>query len=225
MRNLVAFALLTLTSTGVGAQSIVMYRCTDAQGAVTLQNDVPCPKGSKQVKRVIEAPSAPALIPPAPITTPAPAPAPAPPSATPAIATTPAGATAAPAAPTAASMPKPQTAPAPDIAQRQAPPDLFRCQNYRREIYFSDTDLPPTRCLPLQTTGLDGNPGTGAGAACEMVRDVCQRIADADVCAAWQQRLRDAESAVRFGTPEQAANARAEFGRAEKVMRESACGG
>ncbi|MCL1634962.1 DUF4124 domain-containing protein [Luteimonas sp. SX5] len=216
MRTVIAFALLTLTSTGAWTQSVVMYRCTDAQGAVTLQNDVPCPKGSKQVKRVIETAPAPAATS-SPVSTPPQTPAPT--SATPAMAAAPAGAPIAPAAP------KPENAQASAIAERPAPPDLYRCQNYRREIYFSDTDLPPSRCLPLQTTGLDGNPGTGAGAACEMVRDACQRIADADLCQAWQQRLRDAESAVRFGTPEQAADARYEFIRAEKVMRESSCGG
>ena len=34
---------------------VVIYRCTDASGALTVQNDVPCAKGSKQDKRVIEA--------------------------------------------------------------------------------------------------------------------------------------------------------------------------
>lgn len=51
---------------------VVIYRCTDASGAVTLQNDRPCPKGTQQQKRTIETP------PPAP--TPAPATSPAKPA-------------------------------------------------------------------------------------------------------------------------------------------------
>ena len=37
------------------AQSVVIYRCTDGKGALTIQNGTPCPKGSKQERRVIEA--------------------------------------------------------------------------------------------------------------------------------------------------------------------------
>src|SRR5690606_32166603 len=33
----------------------VIYRCTDASGAVTIQNDTPCPAGSKQQIRKVEA--------------------------------------------------------------------------------------------------------------------------------------------------------------------------
>jgi hypothetical protein len=33
------------------AQSVVIYRCTDASGALTIQNGTPCPKGSKQERR------------------------------------------------------------------------------------------------------------------------------------------------------------------------------
>ena len=49
------------------AQGVVIYRCTDANGALTIQNDTPCPKGSKQDRRVMEATpagSAPPFVPP-----------------------------------------------------------------------------------------------------------------------------------------------------------------
>ena len=78
--------------------------------------------------------------------------------------------------------------------------------------------------MPLQATGLDGNPDTGAGTACEMVRDACERIPDDRLCEAWQQRLRDADATLRFGRPEQAETVRMEFNRAEKVLRDSTCG-
>ncbi len=210
--RMLAAAAFALACTGAWAQTNVMYRCTDAQGAVTLQNDVPCPKGSKQVKRVIDAPqSAPANAAP-------PAPSPAAPS-VPAVAAPAAAAPATPSTP----VKKPEAAPAPPIVDRQPPPAVFRCVTHQKEQYFSDTDLQPSRCLPLQTVGLDGNPGTGTGAACEMVKDRCERIADSGLCEVWQQRLHNAESKLRFGEPAQAATAREESNRAEKVLRESTC--
>lgn len=206
--RLIAFALLALSCCSAwAAQRVVMYRCTDANGAVIVQNDVPCPKGSKQVKRVIEAPS------------------PAPVSATPA-APAPVLAPIAPAPPPPAPVapaPKPEAAPA-IAAERLPPPTVYRCLTYKKESYLSDTDIHGPRCVPLQATGLDGNPDTGAGAACEVVRDACERIPDDRLCEAWQQRLRDAEATLRFGKPEQAETVRMEFNRAEKVMRESTCG-
>lgn len=211
--RLIAFALLALwcCSAWAAQRVVVMYRCTDAQGAVIVQNDVPCPKGSKQVKRVIEAPTpapvsatpaapAPVVAPIAPVTTPAP-----------------------PAAALISPAPKPDAAPT-IVAERPPPPTVYRCLNYKKESYLSDTDIHGPRCVPLQATGLDGNPDTGAGQACEVVRDACERIPDDRLCEAWQQRLRDAEATLRFGRPEKAETVRAEFNRAEKVMRESTCG-
>ena len=49
MRLLWLFAVL-LPASGAIAQKVVIYRCTDASGALTVQNAVPCPKGSKQDK-------------------------------------------------------------------------------------------------------------------------------------------------------------------------------
>ena len=51
---LLALALPSLARTH--ASSVVIYRCTAASGEVTLQNDVACPKGSRQQKQVIESP-------------------------------------------------------------------------------------------------------------------------------------------------------------------------
>ncbi len=47
-------ALLLATVTASAAEKVVIYRCTDGKDAVTFQNNVPCPKGSKQERRVIE---------------------------------------------------------------------------------------------------------------------------------------------------------------------------
>jgi hypothetical protein len=76
-----AMILLALCPRARADSDITIYRCVDASGAVTLQNDVPCPKGSQQTLRKIGVlPTLPA--PPAPIVKPpAPAPAPPPPAA------------------------------------------------------------------------------------------------------------------------------------------------
>lgn len=201
----IALALLAIAACDAwAAQRIVMYRCTDSKGAVIVQNDVRCPKGSKQEKRVIEAPTPPPPTPAAAVPEPVLAPV------VPVVAAT----------PPAVAEPAEPVAP----AERLPPPSLFRCRTYNKDSYLSDTDLPGPRCVALQTVGLDGNPETGAGQACEVVRDTCERIADGGLCEAWTQRLRETESAVRFGKSEQAAAHQAEFDRIEKIVRESSCG-
>ncbi|TKR30426.1 DUF4124 domain-containing protein [Luteimonas gilva] len=211
----IAFGLLIALcccDAAAAQQRIVMYRCTDAKGAVTLQNDVRCPKGSKQEKRVIETPAATAPTNAAA----APSAAPAATSA-PVTAAQPALAAAKATPPAAAPALVPSTPPAALVP----PPALYRCANLQREVYFSDTDLQPRRCVPMQAVGLDGNPATGAGTVCEMMRDPCQPIADQQLCPAWRQRAEEARTAARFGTGEQAANAKAALERSQTVLRES----
>lgn len=215
--RLIAFALLALAACDAwAAQRIVMYRCTDTSGAVMLQNDVPCPKGSKQEKRVVDAPP-PAAPMPSPVPTLAAEPTmPTTPSATASSAT----ATAPTSSPTALTtiVSAPSAA-----AERSPPPALYRCETYDKQRYFGETGNPESRCVPLQTVGLDGNPDTGVGRACEMVTDTCKRVADESLCTAWELRLRDAESAVGFGNPELAEASKTELDRIGKIVRESAC--
>ncbi len=204
-----AFGLLiaSFACVAVAQRQVVIYRCTDAKGAVTLQNDVTCPKGSKQVKRVVETPSTappPMAIAPTAATMPA---------ATP----TPASAAAAPPS-NAAATPPPAAQP---VAALVPPPPLYRCANLKREVYFSDTDLQPQRCVPMQAVGLDGNPATGAGTVCEMMRDPCKPIAEKQLCEGWRLRAQEAQATARFGTGEQAMNAKSALERSQKVLRES----
>ena len=35
---------------------VVIYRCTDASGGVTLQNDVPCPPGAQEQRQTVDVP-------------------------------------------------------------------------------------------------------------------------------------------------------------------------
>lgn len=209
--------VLALCSAGVVAQdAVVIYRCTDAQGAVTIQNDVRCPKGSRQERRVVEAAPANAATPARP---------PAPPVAP----VAPAAATPAPAA-VPASPPLP--APEPDTVtangdevrgERLPPPLLYECRTYDDDRYLSENGTPQQRCVTLTTTGLGGIAAGGAGAACEMKTDTCQQVPDGALCERWRQRLREAESALRFGVSTDRAFAAAEVERVRRIVSESVC--
>lgn len=71
-RPLLLFAALLATSGTTPAADIVVYRCTDAMGNVSLQ-DTPCGKTQQEERRVLRAPAAsapsmPALVPTTPTT-------------------------------------------------------------------------------------------------------------------------------------------------------------
>ena len=68
MRHVVLAVLVlgcAFAAPAVTAQdNVVIYRCTDSFGALTVQNNVPCPKGTRQERRVIDVPPAmPAYVP------------------------------------------------------------------------------------------------------------------------------------------------------------------
>jgi hypothetical protein len=207
---LCGLALWTAAATASAQGRVVIYRCTDASGAVTLQNGTPCPKGSKQERRVVDTAtsSAPAYAPPpAPLIS-----APQAPAATP------------PAAPSPAPAPI-ESAPAIADAERLPPPWLYECRTYDNDRYFSENGNPPPRCVTLSTTGLGGVIGESNGSsACEMKTDQCQRVPDGAVCQAWRVRLREAESALRFGVTADRERDEAELQRLTRITRDSTCG-
>ena len=206
---------LLLSTTTLSAEEMVFYRCTDAAGALTLQN-MPCPKGSSQERRVMQ-----------PVTTVPMSvanrslPAPTPVTATVAAATETTVATmvvvgnaAAPEAP----------APAPSIdVPLLPPPNLFQCTTHDKDTYITESNEPQSRCVALRTVGLDGNPDTGAGQACEVIRDTCARVPDADLCGAWKKRLGETEVAWRFARPGNAAANEAEHVRVQRILAETSC--
>lgn len=194
---------------------VVIYRCTDANGALTIQNDTPCPKGSKQERRVVEAvpvSSAPPFVPP------------------PAAPRTPVSAPAAPISPPSpvapASPPPVASEPQSVIADsdRLPPPWLYECHTYNDDTYFSESGAPAPRCVTLNTPGLSGVIESNNVSACEMKTDQCQRVPDGALCDGWRRRLREAESALRFGASENRAQAEAEVQRLTWVVRDSTCG-
>ena len=212
---LVGAGSLALPSPPAQAQdNVVIYRCTDANGALTVQNDVPCPKGSKQERRVIQSVPAAASPPPAYM----------PPAMAPVVPAP------SPAAPPPPPPPPPDSDPAtpPESAiadaDRLPPPLLFECHTYDNDRYLSDDGNPPPRCYRMTTTGLGGLGVGGAGEACEMKADQCQRVADGALCDGWRERLRTAESVLRFGTSDNRETAQAEVERIGRIVRESTCG-
>lgn len=206
MRRWLMTTLLLGAATAAQGQ-VVIYRCTDANGALTIQNNTPCPKGSKQQRRVVEA--APVGSPP-PVFGP-----PATPAAQP---SQPADRSAPP------SLAKVAPANIPD-AERLPPPALYECRTYDNGRYLSDDGRPPQRCAPLHVTGLGGSGDRARGsAACQMVDDQCQRIPDGALCENWKQRLREAESQLRFGVVQQRDKAQTEIERMQRIVDESTCG-
>ena len=218
MRTIICVLLLFVAAPRAQAEEVVFYRCTEPSGALTLQN-MPCPKGHKQEKKVMQSVGttpmgAAATTPTSPQGTPPSTakPAPIPPQQQPAPATMP------PSAVVAAPDP------APAEENRLPPPVLFQCITHDKDSYITENPEPPPRCVALQTVGLDGNPQTGAGEACEMMRDQCARVPDGALCDAWKKRMGETEVAWRFARAGNEQKNREEFERTRKIYTESACG-
>ncbi|MBA3929733.1 MAG: hypothetical protein C0521_09105 [Xanthomonas sp.] len=208
-RLLLALSCGSLGIAVAAAADVTIYRCTDASGALTLQNS-PCPKGMKQETRTMQGVNTVPMVPgqaTAPATTPTVAPAQAP-------------------AATALSRATPTTDPASPTsdAHRLPPPVLFQCTTYDKDSYVTEDVLPASRCVTLRTVGLDGNPQSGAGQACEVVRDTCARVPDGALCEAWKKRRDETEVAFRFARPENAEKNRADYERVARIVAESRCG-
>jgi len=189
------------------ADEVTIYRCTDASGALTLQNS-PCPKGMKQEARTMQGVNTVPMTSAPTATSPA-----SPTQASPAMAT--------PAAPASAMPAAPATA---DSARRLPPPVLFQCTTHDKGTYVTEDSEPASRCVTLRTVGLDGNPQSGAGQACEVVRDTCARVPDGALCEAWQKRLDETEVAWRFARRENVDRNKAEHERVARIVSESNCG-
>lgn len=189
---------------------IVIYRCTDARGVLTVQNGEPCPKGSKQQRSVIEPPpSMPVYVPSA---TPV-----APPRAPPA-----------PAVQAEAAPPDRPDAPAPAgiaAADRLPPPPIHRCNTWDNDSYLSEDPAPKPRCVRIATTGVGGLDQVAAGAACEMKYDQCERVPDGAACDGWRQRQREVESAWRHARSDAKPPLQQEFARISTILSDTTCGG
>ena len=177
---------------------MTIYRCVDPSGAVTLQNDVPCPKGSQQSLRKV------GVLP----TMPAPVAVPAAPAARP--------------APVVAAPPPPAAPSAPAPLALTAPPPLFQCRTWDDRDYLGDTAEPPATCVPVQAMGIDGTSASAAGASCEMRRDACTAVPADKLCAVWKKRVDEAEFRWKFGGGRDD-DRKVEFDRLARTYRGSSC--
>lgn len=224
MKMRYALLVLLMPLFHASAEEVVFYRCTDAGGALTLQN-MPCPKGDKQEKKVMQSvntvPMGTTSTPPVNAAEPAAVVNPSPDAYSPAAAATPAAAAADPRILT--SGPAPEVAAIAD-ADRLPPPVLFQCITYDKDSYITEDAEPQSRCVALRTVGLDGNPQGGAGEACEMMRDTCARVADGALCDAWKKRLGQTEVAWRFARAGNEQKNKEEFERTRRIWDQSTCG-
>jgi hypothetical protein len=201
-----AIACLALFA-GPEAHATTIYKCTDAQGRVTMQNDTPCAAGMKQEVRTIGAlPSAP------------------PPAAKPVAAPEPVGP---PPGARFELVRGPVSEALPDSkvpeAERKPPPPLFECKTWEMETYLSESDTPQDRCAPLNTVGLNGDPNFGAGEACEIKRDTCTLLTDKALCSAWQRRVDEAKFRMTYAAPADKDARKADYERQLAAFVDSTC--
>lgn len=200
--------LLAASAARAQPQEVIIYRCTDALGRLTIQNGTPCPEGSKQKTQAVEKPMViPAYEPPPMLSEPEPPPVLEAKSET--------------VAPERPRIPEPAV-----IAdtERLPPPPIFQCDTWENKHYLSEDPEPKPRCVRLQTTGLNGDPNAGAGQACEMKYDLCSRVPDVDACDAWKQRQREIESTWRFAAAADRQPLQDEFARVTKILTDTTCG-
>ncbi|MGF6417386.1 hypothetical protein ABH900_000853 [Stenotrophomonas sp. AN71] len=235
MKNPIWLALGLFAGNAV-ADDGVIYRCTSSSSDVPTLQRTPCPAGSKQqVVRIPAANSAPPATPP-PAAAPAPAetslaiPAPSPP---PSARRPGEGRTIMEAGMVqreggdqildSATLPRRADA-APDSNAPPKPPlpPIFQCTDSQGGGYLHEYEPAPGRCELMTVQGLGGATPVNA-AGCEVVRDRCEELPEAQRCSSWQQRFRDARGRERFAAPENHGNAQGERERLQGLLAASNC--
>ena len=100
---------------------------------------------------------------------------------------------------------------------------MYQCNTVENDSYLSDTPDPKPRCVRVETVGIDGSQQLGAGQACTMVYDQCQRIPDGAACPAWRKRVNEAQAAWTFARADSADALKAEYERIARVVAETTC--
>lgn len=186
------------------AAPVVIFRCTAPNGAVALQDD-PCPKGHREERREMAAYAARPATGHGAVATDASEPSAA--SAEQAPAVEPVAMISAGETPTAPARPV------------LMPPPLFRCTGLSGESRLAEAHDPRPRCVPLSVLGVDLSraPPSAAG-LCRWVEDDCIELGGDAACAAWEERLAAAESALRHAFSDTMAERRRERDRARAVV-------
>lgn len=189
------------------SRQIVIYRCTDAAGRVTIQNDVACAKGAKQQRQVVDAPReerAPAAVATEPTN-----------DAVDAMPGVPA--TAEPAAATA-------TKPAPDAhaTPLAPPPPLYACRTWDQRDFLTEDAKPAERCAPIPVVAIGGSRRSDA-TACEQVEDQCEAVPADALCAAWQRHVSEAEFRWKFADVRENDERRRDYERMKSALAQSTC--
>ncbi len=234
MKNLIWLALGLFAGNAL-ADDGVIYRCTSSSSDVPTLQRTPCPAGSKQQE--VRIPAA-ASAPPASATA-----APVPPP-EPATATTPPASARSPRRPgegrtimeagmvereggdlilDSATLPRQADATPDSNAPPKPPlPPIFQCTDSQGGSYLHEYEAAAGRCELMTVQGLGGATPVNA-AGCEVVRDRCEELPEAQRCGGWQQRFRDARGRERFASPENRDNARGERERLQGVLEASNC--
>ena len=181
---------------------VVIYRCTDASGGVTLQNDVPCPSGTREQRETVDVP------PPLPAYT--------------SRETRMPALVAAEARADSAAIAQALPPPVPE-AERKPPPALFECSTWDEVRYLTEVATPQRRCAPLQVVGIGGAPLPGAATACEQVSDTCTAVPEEALCHGWKRRVDEAEFRWKFAGGADDAGRRFEYEKLAATYRNSTC--
>ncbi len=210
MRRWLPLVLLACASIAPAQDATTIYRCTGASGEVTIQNGTPCPAGSRQEIRRIEAlPTRPAPPPAAPAVVEQPAWTPPPLSDFEQVA----GPQDEPiAGPPRPDLPRPARI-ADDV--RLPPPPIYQCETWDNDSYVSEDPAPRPRCVRLDTSGV--------GQACENRYDTCARIGQKAECAGWKRRQREIESSWRHARAAEKPALQEEFARVTRILTDSTC--
>ena len=199
---IIAVALLCAAAPLSAQEQVRIYRCTDASGALTVQNDQPCPTGHKQDVQVIDVPPAlpsyvsreermPEVV-------------------------------AAEQAAVAATILKalPVTVP---VDERTAPPALFQCATWDNTEYLTEDETPAERCAPMRVVGLDGRPQPRLGSACQTTVDRCEAVAEEALCTAWRRRVDEAAFRWKFARAPAGDPRHIEYERLAATLANSTC--
>lgn len=242
MKRVIWLALVLLPGSALAEEGVI-YRCTSGSSDVPTLQRTPCPAGSKQ--QVLRVPDPSSTQPAAVAASPAPAPALI--EAPTLAASDPIAAPEATAAPRRADEGRTimeagmvereggdlildsatlrrdaDAQAAKDASSKPPPPSIFQCNDNQGSGYLHEYEASPGRCELLTVHGLGGVTPVNA-ASCEVVRDRCEELPEAQRCGGWQQRFRDARGRERFAAPENRDGARSERERLQGVLEASNC--